>query len=59
MMVGSLSHAPTVYSTELFSLGRGRPLWIPEPLDWQGDIELGDVGFIESSEQPLPFYDCC
>lgn len=39
---------PIVYAEELGRIGYGRPMWMPEePPD--ASIELGDVGFIETS----------
>lgn len=40
--------AADVYSEELATLGHGRAMWHPEPVREQGDIEIGDVGFVEA-----------
>ncbi len=40
------NHAPKVYSDELTTLGHGRAMWIPEPLEGI-EVEISDVGFIE------------
>ena len=37
-----------VYTEELFRLGHGRPMWMPEKPD--SPVEIGDVGFIETGE---------
>ena len=34
-----------VYAEELGALGRGVPLWYPEPSQ-TGEVEIGDVGFL-------------
>ncbi len=34
---------------ELFPLGHGYPLWYPEPDPAPGEVEIGDVGFINQS----------
>lgn len=38
--------AAEVYSEQLFSLGHGVAIWYPEPDERQGDLEIGDVGYI-------------
>ena len=44
-MVKSLK-ASEIYASQLVHLGYGHPLWRPEPTKF-GDVEIGDVGFID------------
>ncbi len=37
-----------IYAEQLFSLGYGYPLWIPEPN--QHEVDIGDVGWIQDGE---------
>lgn len=34
-----------VYAEHLFKLGKGYPLWQPEPTKF-GEVQIGDVGFL-------------
>ncbi|EMD35059.1 hypothetical protein CERSUDRAFT_75366 [Gelatoporia subvermispora B] len=36
-----------IYAEQLFPLGFGMPVWIPEPCLDTGDVIIGDVGFLE------------
>ena len=48
-MPGSAYKAPAeVYAKQLFSLNFGYPLWNPEPPPSEGEMLLGDVGFVKN-----------
>ncbi|KZT00242.1 uncharacterized protein LAESUDRAFT_764782 [Laetiporus sulphureus 93-53] len=38
--------AEEVYAKQLFKLGKGYPLWIPEPRRREDNVVIGDVGFL-------------
>lgn len=38
-------YAWEIYARQLFKLGRGYPLWEPEPSS-NGEINIGDVGYV-------------
>lgn len=42
----SPGHPSEVYSQQLFKLAYGYPLWEPEPKEGQGEVEIGDVGYL-------------
>ncbi|KAH9839012.1 uncharacterized protein C8Q71DRAFT_855664 [Rhodofomes roseus] len=42
-----MPYAWDVYAQELLPLGHGYPLWDPRPDETAGEIEIGDVGYIE------------
>lgn len=41
------THVSKIYAQQLFKLSFGYPLWEPEPKAGQGEVETGDVGFLE------------
>ncbi|TFY56100.1 hypothetical protein EVJ58_g7847 [Rhodofomes roseus] len=43
----SMPYAWDVYAQERLPLGHGYPLWDPRPDETAGEIEIGDVGYIE------------
>ena len=47
-MAATFTTAWDIYAEQLFSLGYGHPLWIPEPNE--REVELGDVGWIKEGE---------
>ena len=47
-MAATFTTAWDIYAEQLFSLGYGHPLWIPEPNE--REVELGDVGWIKDGE---------
>lgn len=48
-MLTSASKAPAeVYAKQLFSLNYGYPLWNPEPPAHEGEVLIGDVGFVKN-----------
>lgn len=43
-----------IYAKHLFKLGKGYPLWQPEPTRY-GEVQIGDVGFLDDGA----FYRTC
>lgn len=41
-----MSRPSEVYSQQLLKLFLGYPLWEPEPKPGQGEVEIGDVGYL-------------
>ena len=39
--------AETIYSKEMYSLGRGYALWQADPMGEYAQINVGDTGYIE------------
>ena len=39
-------HPSEVYAQQLYRLAYGYPLWEPEPKEGQGEVEIGDVGYL-------------
>ncbi|TBU44308.1 hypothetical protein BD309DRAFT_42643 [Dichomitus squalens] len=37
-----------IYAEQLFTLGYGHPLWVPEPCVESGEICIGDVGYLRA-----------
>ena len=42
-MVKSVTHASTIYASQLQGRGHGYPLWCPEGPEGSNEIEIGDV----------------
>ncbi|EMD31093.1 hypothetical protein CERSUDRAFT_120141 [Gelatoporia subvermispora B] len=50
-MTSKAFHAYAVYADQLYSLGHGMPLWLPEPTQQEGElpepeVQIGDVGYL-------------
>lgn len=43
-----MATAEDIYVAQLFRLRHGLPIWNPEPLPNIGEVQIGDVGHIES-----------
>ena len=39
-----------IYAEQLFPVGYGHPLWIPEPNNNRREIDIGDVGWLKDGE---------
>ena len=39
-----------IYAEQLFPLGHGHPLWIPEPNNNGREIDIGDVGWLKDGD---------
>ena len=43
-------HAWDIYAEQLFSLGYGYPMWVPDVDPALAEVEIGDVGWIEEGQ---------
>ena len=39
-----------IYAQQLFPIGYGHPLWIPEPDEHHREVDIGDVGWLKAGE---------
>ncbi|KAI0366169.1 hypothetical protein BV20DRAFT_1124493 [Pilatotrama ljubarskyi] len=45
-----------IYAAKLFPCGYGHPLWIPEPSIVSGEIQIGDVGYLDEGRFHFLFH---